>query len=130
GIYFWNNGSQQLRIYERTAGNWAQLGPSYNSGPLAAGTTLTLQAIGSTLTLLQNGIQRITVTDTTLTNGAPAIYSYGAATADNWSAGTATPPSGPPGFQAQYQGTDSDGVVSYAATSTDNGYGSPLMRCP
>ena len=40
GIYFWNNGSPQLRLYKRTAGTWTQLGSSYNSGPLPAGTTL------------------------------------------------------------------------------------------
>ena len=32
GIYFWNNGSPQLRLYERSAGTWTQLGGSYNSG--------------------------------------------------------------------------------------------------
>ena len=39
GIYFWNNGSPQLRLYKRNAGTWIQLGSSYNSGPLPAGTT-------------------------------------------------------------------------------------------
>ena len=34
GIYFWNNGSPQLRLYKRNAGTWIQLGSSYNSGPL------------------------------------------------------------------------------------------------
>ena len=38
GIYFWNNGTPQLRLYKRTAGTWTQLGSSYNSGPLPAGT--------------------------------------------------------------------------------------------
>ena len=48
GIYFWNNGTPQLRLYKRTAGTWTQLGTSYNSGPLPAGTKLTLSAVGST----------------------------------------------------------------------------------
>ena len=26
GIYFWNSGSPQLRLYKRTAGTWTQLG--------------------------------------------------------------------------------------------------------
>ena len=32
GMYFWNNGSPQLRLYKRSAGTWIQLGSSYNSG--------------------------------------------------------------------------------------------------
>ena len=48
GIYFWNSGSPVLRLYKRSAGNWTQLGSSYNSGPLAAGTQLKLMAVGST----------------------------------------------------------------------------------
>ena len=47
GIYFWNNGTPQLRLYKRTAGTLIQLGNSYNSGPLPAGTKLTLSAVGS-----------------------------------------------------------------------------------
>ena len=47
GIYFWNNGSPQLRLYKRSAGNWIQLGGSYASGPLAAGTVLKLASVGS-----------------------------------------------------------------------------------
>ena len=34
GIYFWNNGTPQLRLYKRTAGTFTQLGSSYDSGPL------------------------------------------------------------------------------------------------
>ena len=95
GIYFWNNGTPQLRLYKRTAGTWTQLGNSYNSGPLPAGTQLTLSAVGSRISFQQNGIERIAATDTTLTGGAPGIMTYGAATADNWagSGGTPVPPS-------------------------------------
>ena len=63
GIYFWNNGTQQLRLYKRSAGTWIQLGSSYNSGPLAAGTQLQLTAVGSTISFLQNGVTRISVAD-------------------------------------------------------------------
>ena len=49
GIYFWNNGSPQLRLYKRTGGTFTQLGSSYNSGPLPAGTKLTVSAVGSTM---------------------------------------------------------------------------------
>ena len=90
GIYFWNSGSPQLRLYARSAGTWNQLGNSYNCGPLAAGTQLKLTAVGSTISFQQDGVTRIAVTDTSLTGGAPAIMSYGAAQADNWSGGDTT----------------------------------------
>ena len=88
GIYFWNNGTPQLRLYKRTAGTFTQLGDSYNSGPLPAGTKLRLSAVGSTISFQQNGTTRIAVTDSTLTGGAPGLMTYGAATADNWAGGT------------------------------------------
>ena len=90
GIYFWNSGSPVLRLYKRTAGSWAQLGSSYSTGPLAAGTQLQVTAVGSTISFLVNGVQRISVTDTSFTGGAPGIMAYGSGTADNWSGGTAT----------------------------------------
>ena len=88
GIYFWNNGNPQLRLYKRTAGTWIQLGNSYNSGPLPAGTKLTLTAVGSTILFQQDGTTRIVATDTTLTGGAPGLMTFGAATTDNWTGGT------------------------------------------
>src|SRR5262249_38210993 len=66
GIYYWNSGTPQLRLYKRNAGAWAQLGSSYNSGALGAGTTLQLTATGSTISFLQNGVARITITDTSI----------------------------------------------------------------
>ena len=61
----------QLRLYKRTAGTFTQLGTSYNSGPLPAGTKLTLPRPGSTISFQQNGTERIVVTDSSLTGGAP-----------------------------------------------------------
>ena len=95
GIYFWNSGSPQLRLYKRIAGTWIQLGSSYNSGALPAGTTLQLSATGSTISFLQNGVSRITATDTSITGGAPGIMTYGKAKADNWVGAGATGGSGP-----------------------------------
>ena len=92
GIYFWNNGSPDLMLFKRNAGNWTQLGTTYNSGPLSAGTTLQVQATGSTISLLQNGVQRISATDTSVATGAPGIMAYGTGHADNWSGGTASAP--------------------------------------
>ena len=90
GIYFWNSGSPELRLYKRNAGTWIQLGSSYNSGPLPAGTTLQLNAVGSTISFVQDGVTRITATDTSVTGGAPGIMTYGQAKADNWAGAGAT----------------------------------------
>ena len=87
GIYFWNGGSPQLRLYKRTSGSWIQLGSSYSIGQLAAGETLRLTATGSTISFLLDGSPVITVTDTSLTGGAPGIMAYGTARADNWAGG-------------------------------------------
>src|SRR5215467_5253691 len=91
GIYYWNNGSPNLELFERSGVNsWTQLGSIYNSGPLAAGTQLEVMAVGSTISFLQNGVVRISATDTTLSGGAPGIMSYGTGQVDNWSGGPAS----------------------------------------
>ena len=90
GRYFWNNGSPQLRLYKRSTGTWTQLGSSYKSGALAAGTSLQLSAAGSTISFLQDGVTRITATDTSISGGAPGIMTYRQATADNWTGGGAS----------------------------------------
>ena len=43
---------------------------------------------GSTIAFPQNGVQRITATDTSLTGGAPGIMANGTGQADNWPAAT------------------------------------------
>ena len=126
GIYFWNSGSPQLRLYTRSAGTWIQLGNSYNCGPLAAGTQLKLVAVGSTISFQQNGVERIAVSNSSLTGGVPGIMSYGAARGDNWSGANATS-SGTPNFQINYQGSDANGVASYDVISADNG-GTQVLR--
>jgi len=87
GIYFWNSGSPQLRLYKRASGGFTQLGSSYSAGGLAAGATLRLTATGSTISFLLNGSPVITVSDTSLTGGAPGIMAFGTAKADNWAGG-------------------------------------------
>ena len=84
GLYFWNSGTPELMLYKRISGNWTQLGSSSFQGALAAGTQLTLSVTGSKLTFSQNGVARITATDTSLTGGAPGIMAYGSPKADNW----------------------------------------------
>ena len=90
GLYWWNAGNPVLMLFERSNGNWTQLGATYPSGPLAAGTQLQLSAVGSTITFVQDGIARITVTDTTLTGGVPAVMAFDTPTADNWQGAGAT----------------------------------------
>ena len=87
GIYFWNNGSPQLRLYKRTSGGFTQLGSSYPTGGLPAGATLGLTATGAAISFLLNGSPVITITDTSLTGGAPGIMAYGTGEADNWAGG-------------------------------------------
>ena len=77
GIYYWNSGSPQLRLYMRSSGNWTQLGSTYSVGPLAAGTQLELAASGSTVSFLVGGAPRISVTDGSFTGGAPGIMALG-----------------------------------------------------
>jgi Bacterial Ig-like domain/Putative esterase len=127
GIYFYNGGTPQLRLYVRTGSSFTQLGASYNCGVLPAGTQLTLTAVGSRISFAQNGIDRITVTSTTLTGGAPGIMTFDAGAADNWSAGDATAPP-PQQLQIQFQGTDANGVSSYDVLSADDGNGSHVLR--
>ena len=87
GFYYWNNGSPELMLYKRASGSFDQLGSTYNSGPLAAGTQLQLEAVGSRISLLLNGAQVISASDSSITGGAPGIMAYGSAQAGSWSGG-------------------------------------------
>ena len=84
GFYFWNNGNPELMLFKRISGNWTQLGASSFQGALGAGTQLNLSVSGSTLSFSQNGVVRITASDTSLTGGAPAVMAFGAPQGDNW----------------------------------------------
>jgi hypothetical protein len=91
GIYWWNYGNPELGLYAEIDGQFTQLGSFYASGPLAAGTELTLSAIGSALSFSENGVVKISATDPSLTGGAPGIVAgFGTANADNWLGGDAT----------------------------------------
>ena len=87
GIYYWNSGNPLLMLFKRSSGTWTQLGSSYASGALAAGTQLQLSVIGSTLTFSENGTAVIAASDTSLTDGAPGIIAYGTPTAGDWAGG-------------------------------------------
>ena len=90
GLYFWNYGNPELMLFKRSSGNWTQLGGVYSSGVLPAGTQLQVKAAGLTISFIENGVQRLSVTDTSLTGGAPGIMASGPTAADNWSGGSAT----------------------------------------
>jgi hypothetical protein len=124
GVYYWNGGQPELLLFKRSAGSWIQLG-SYRSGPLAAGTQLKLVAVGGTISLLENGLVRITVPDRSLSGGAPGIIIYGAGTAGSWSGGDA---SATVGAQVHYMSTDAQGVRSYQVISPYNGPGPQVLR--
>ena len=121
GIYSWNSGSPELMLFKRSGGSWTQLGSSYSSGPLAAGTKLRLTVLGNSISFAENGVQRIGVTDSSFGSGAPGIMAFDSATADNWSGGTAS-------FQVSYQSTDAQGVKSYDVLSANDGYGPQILR--
>jgi hypothetical protein len=89
GLYFWNSGSPELMLFKRSSGNWTQLGTSVGVAALPAGSQLQTKAVGSTISVLLNGVQKISVTDTSFTGGAPGIMTYGTAQADNWLGGGA-----------------------------------------
>jgi pimeloyl-ACP methyl ester carboxylesterase len=118
GVYEWNGGKPVLLLYLRSKGNWIRLGSGYSSGPLATGTQLRITAVGVTISLLENGIQRLSVSNRSLSGGAPGIMMYGAGTAGSWRGGNASPP---PAFRVTYMSTDADGVKSYQVISPYDG---------
>ncbi|HLM88083.1 MAG TPA: alpha/beta hydrolase-fold protein [Streptosporangiaceae bacterium] len=124
GIYYWNSGKQELMLFRRSGGSWTNLG-SYISGPLAAGTKLKLVAVGDTISFLEDGFPCLTVSDRSLSGGAPGIIIYGAGTVGDWSGGDA---SGTVGLRVHYMSTDADGVRSYQVSSPDDGPGIQVMR--
>jgi hypothetical protein len=121
GIYFWNSGSPVLMLFKRSAGKFTQIGSTYKCGPLAAGTQLKLTAVGSTISFQQNGVQRITVSNSSFSGGTPGVIASGAAKADNWSGGTV-------GFKVNYLSTGAGGIKSYDVISADNGPGPQMLR--
>ncbi len=124
GIYFWNGGRPELLVFKRSGGSWNPLA-SYSSGPLAPGTQLKLVAAGATILFLENGVQRLSVSDSSLSGGAPGIMIYDAGTVGNWSGGDV---SGIAAFQVHYMSTDAQGVRSYQVISADNGPAPQVMR--
>jgi hypothetical protein len=89
GLYFWNYGNPELMIFKRSSGNWGELGSAVGVPALPAGSQLQLKAVGSTISFLLNGVQKISVTDSSFTGGAPGIMVDGISQVDNWLGGGA-----------------------------------------
>ena len=77
--------------------------------------------VGSTLSFLENGVERIAGYDPTYTGGDPGIMVNGNGHVGSWSGGTA-------GFEVHYLSTDANGVQSYDMISANNGYGPQVLR--
>lgn len=79
----------RVQVWRRTSdGTYTQLGSDYNSG-LTTGSTVTLKlsAVGSTITGYVNGVERHSVTDTTLPTGKPGFaifYNGSTGSLDDW----------------------------------------------
>lgn len=122
GIYYWNYGSPELQLVLRTsAAGWAQLGSSYSTPPLPAGTKLELTVVANTLSFSENGRQVISVSDGTISGGAPGILASGSAEVGGWAGGDA-------GFQVKYADTASNGVKYFNVISANDGYGVQTLR--
>jgi hypothetical protein len=119
GMYYWDNGRPKLMLFLRDNGSWDQLA-NMTTGMLAAGTTLTLTVVGSTLAFAVNNTTVLSTTDTTLSGGAPGVVANGLASATNWSGGNS-------GFQVEYQGAAS-GIQTYDFLSPEDGYGIQTLR--
>ena len=125
GIYNWNSGSPELMLFKRSGGNWTQLGNGYSSGPLAAGTGLKVMAVGSKILFLENGVQRLSVSDSSISGGAPGIMVYGDGKAGSWSAADV---SGYAPFQVQYVRASANGIKWYQVISPDIGPEPQVLR--
>ena len=128
GIYFWNNGSPQLRLYKRQRRHLDSARQLLQLRAAARRHEAADSAAGSTISFLQDGVTRIAATDTSISGGAPGIMTYGQAKADNWAGAGATAGTGNNGFSVTYRSTDANGVASYDVTSADNGYGTQTLR--
>ena len=120
GIYWWNSGNPELEVFLRDNGNWSALGSWNTGGALPAGTQLQLTVVGDSLSFTVNGIQRVGVSDDTLTGGDPGIMANGVAQLTAWSGGNS-------GFQVNYQSTSS-GIQSYSMLSANDGHGPQTLR--
>jgi len=77
------------------------------------------------VSVLENGSQVISVTNTALTGGAPGIVAFGTTQADNWTGGSSAAPAPSPSPTTT---TTTGTISSYSLTSPDNGPGAQVVR--
>lgn len=72
-----NTVSQNFQMYKKVSGTYTQLGSTYSAGQSTdTDYTIKLSAIGSALKSYQDGVERISATDTAITaTGKPALLS-------------------------------------------------------
>ena len=87
GLYYWNSGSPELMLFKRSGGGWGQLGSTYNPGRWRPGPQLEVTAVGSTISLLENGMQVISVSDSSLPGARRASWPTADTLAASWSGG-------------------------------------------
>ena len=71
-------------VFKRTSGNWTAARLALRVGRTGVGHPADPHRHRLDLRFAENGVVRISATDTTLTGGAPGIMAYGTAQADNW----------------------------------------------
>lgn len=88
--YLWSANNVSVSVlYEVTAGSFAQLGASYSA--ISNGTTIKIDATGSTLTPYVAGVAQSTRTDSSITGGYPGMGIFSTtARYDDWLGGPIT----------------------------------------
>src|SRR3990167_417787 len=76
-LLFLNTVGQTLEIYKKVSGSYTQLGSTYSAGQsISIDYTLKLSMVGSTIKGYQDGVERISATDSDLTaTGKPGVIS-------------------------------------------------------
>ena len=72
------NARADHQLYRVVGGVGTPIGGGWTT-PAANGDVVRLEATGSTIRVLVNGVQKLSVTDTGVTGGAPGIYAFAAA---------------------------------------------------
>ena len=72
------NARANHQLYRVVGGVGTPIGGGWTT-PAANGDVVRLEATGTTIRVLVNGVQKLSVTDTGVTGGAPGIYAFAAA---------------------------------------------------
>ena len=114
GFYYWHNGNPEVMLFLRNAGTG--LGSALTTAERWRRDPAEAVAVGNTISFQVNGVERIGVSDGTLTGGAPGILASGTADGGHLVRRERRLP-------GLYASTDSSGVKSYSVISDNNGDG-------